>query len=210
MNQVRRLYVEKKAGFDGEAKALGNDLRQQLNIPELIDVRVLVRYDVAGLDDEAYEAACASIFSEPMVDRTFGEDLPQGMGEAFAREYLPGQYDQRADSAAQCVQLLTQAERPQVRVATVFGLIGTLNKAQVEAVKEYLINPVDSCKGKWKSSPPWSFCWTHRRMFRSWKGSPPFPGRIRRSFGSRWGWPCPWRMLFLWRTILRSREGIPF
>jgi len=147
MSQVRRLYVEKKPGFDGEAKALCKDLRHQLSLKGLTDVRVLVRYDVAGMDDADYEKACVSIFSEPMVDRIFREELPEGMGQAFAREYLPGQYDQRADSAAQCVQLLTQGARPQVRVATVYGLIGELDGEQLEAVKNYLINPVDSCQG---------------------------------------------------------------
>ena len=147
MSQVRRLYVEKKPGFDGEAQALCRDLRHQLSLKGLTGVRILVRYDVAGMEDDDYAKACVSIFSEPMVDQIFHEELPEGMGQSFAREYLPGQYDQRADSAAQCVQLLTQGARPQVRVATVYGLIGELTGEQLEAVKGYLINPVDSCQG---------------------------------------------------------------
>ncbi|MFR1758890.1 MAG: phosphoribosylformylglycinamidine synthase, partial [Christensenellaceae bacterium] len=147
MSQVRRLYVEKKPGFDGEAQALCRDLRHQLGLKGLTGVRILVRYDVAGMEEDDYAKACVSIFSEPMVDQIFHEELPEGMGQAFAREYLPGQYDQRADSAAQCVQLLTQGARPQVRVATVYGLTGELTGDQLEAVKGYLINPVDSCQG---------------------------------------------------------------
>ncbi|MGI6004972.1 MAG: phosphoribosylformylglycinamidine synthase, partial [Christensenellales bacterium] len=144
---LRRVFVEKKSGFDGEAQSIRHDLRSQLQLPHLENVRVLVRYDVAGLDEATWEKACRTIFSEPMVDNIYQEEMPQGMGHAFARMYLPGQYDQRADSAAQCVQMLTQGEQPNVRVATVFGLIGDLSKADIAAVQNYLVNPVDSMIG---------------------------------------------------------------
>ncbi len=147
MNRVRRIFVEKKPKFDVEAKNLLSALRAQLGLEGLKNVRVLVRYDVAGVTDAEWETACVTVFSEPMVDRTYSE-LPENMGTVIVRELLPGQYDQRADSAAQCVQFLTQGEQPQVRVATVFGLIGELSAADIRKIQSYLINPVDSCVGQ--------------------------------------------------------------
>ena len=102
------------------------------------------RYDVEGLDDETFAAAVPTVFSEPAVDKVYLDELPDTKGYAvFAVEYLPGQYDQRADSAAQCVQLQSQGERPDVRTAKVYLLKGA-TKAQTEAIKKYVINPVDS------------------------------------------------------------------
>ena len=141
---VRRVFVEKRAGFNVEAVQLLSDIRENLAVKGLEDMRVLKRYDISGLDDSEYQAARDSILSEPNCDRIFEDSLPKDEYNYFAVEYLPGQYDQRADSAAQCVQLLTQKERPLVRSATVYGLKGTLSKDELSRIKSYLINPVES------------------------------------------------------------------
>ena len=140
---VRRIYVEKKPGFDVEAGQLYDDLKEQLRLEALQGVRVLCRYDVSGIEEADWAAARDSIFSEPAVDQVFEESF-EADGAVVAWEYLPGQYDQRADSAAQCVQLLTQGVRPEVRTAMVYVLQGALSPQQVESVKDYLINPVES------------------------------------------------------------------
>jgi phosphoribosylformylglycinamidine synthase len=111
MSNVRRIFVEKKPGFDTESVNLVADLKGQLNLPGLERVRLLVRYDVEGMDDASFQVALDTIFSEPAVDTVALEDCPAG-GAVFAVEYLPGQYDQRADSAAQCVQMLTGGDAP--------------------------------------------------------------------------------------------------
>ncbi|WP_353422991.1 phosphoribosylformylglycinamidine synthase [Christensenella massiliensis] len=140
---VKRLFVEKKKGFDVEAQEKLADFTQNLGVP-VKEVRILNRYDVEGLDDETFAAAVPTVFSEPAVDKVYLDELPDTKGYAvFAVEYLPGQYDQRADSAAQCVQLQSQGERPDVRTAKVYLLKGA-TKAQTEAIKKYVINPVDS------------------------------------------------------------------
>ena len=106
--------------------------------------RVFKRYDVSGLSDAEYERAVSAVFSEPNCDEVYFESLPEVQGQVFAVEYLPGQYDQRADSAAQCIQLFTQGERPQVKTATVYVLEGDLDGETVARVKHYIINPVES------------------------------------------------------------------
>ncbi len=146
---VKRLFVEKKKGFDVEAQKLCADFTQNLGVP-VKEVRLLIRYDVEGMDDEAFGAAAQSMFSEPAVDTVYFNEMPDAKGySVFAVEYLPGQYDQRADSAAQCVQLLTRGERPEVRSARVYLLKGA-TKAQMEQIKKYVINPVDSCEATLK------------------------------------------------------------
>ncbi len=144
MGNVKRVYVEKKAGFDGGRKHLLGDLKAQLHIKELSDIRILVRYDVQGLSDAQFELAVKNVFSEPPMDHVFIDKLPDVSGSFFAVEYLPGQYDQRADSAAQCIEFLTQSVRPEIKCATVYALNDGLSKAQIEAIKSYIINPVDS------------------------------------------------------------------
>ena len=139
---VYRVYVEKKPGFDHEAAALYDELKSFLGISALEGVRILNRYDVENIDAALFEQAVANVFSEPMLD-TVSYELPEYTGAIFAAEYLPGQFDQRADSAAQCVQLLRQVERPDVRTATVYILAGELSAADVEAVKKHVINPVE-------------------------------------------------------------------
>ena len=112
---VYRIYVEKKPGFDVEATGLKNELTSLLGIKELSGLRLLNRYDVEGIDEELFNQCADTVFSEPPVDNTYAE-LPASDGVSFAVEYLPGQYDQRADSAAQCIQLLTQKDRPAVQM----------------------------------------------------------------------------------------------
>ncbi|MBR1822210.1 MAG: phosphoribosylformylglycinamidine synthase, partial [Clostridia bacterium] len=139
---VYRVYAEKKPGFDHEAAALYEELKSFLGIEGLAGVRILNRYDVENIDAALFEQAVSNVFSEPMVDDVYRE-LPEYTGAIFAAEYLPGQFDQRADSAAQCVQLLAQVERPDVRTATVYILAGDLSAADIEAVKKHVINPVE-------------------------------------------------------------------
>ena len=141
---VYRVYVEKKPGLDHEAQALKNDLTGLLGITGLQDVRLLNRYDVEGIDRELFESLKKTVFAEPQLD-TVTESLPCVPGAVlFAVEYLPGQFDQRADSASQCIQLISQAERPLVRTARVYLLLGDVTPDQVEKIKKYVINPVES------------------------------------------------------------------
>ena len=141
MNGITRIYVEKKPGFDIEAQNLKSDLRFTLGLNDLTGVRIFKRYDVKGIEGDELERARRIVFSEPNCD-TVSDTLPE-LANAFAVEYLPGQYDQRADSAAQCVQLLTQGDRPQVRTATVYAFEG-VNGDELNRIKHYIINPVES------------------------------------------------------------------
>ena len=139
---VYRIYVEKKTGFDGEAQDLLHELTELLGITRLKGLRLLNRYDVEGIDEALFERAIPTVFSEPPVDVTCRE-LPAAQ-TVFAVEYLPGQFDQRADSASQCIQLLSQGERPDVRSAKVYLLEGELSDADLAEIKKYLINPVEA------------------------------------------------------------------
>ena len=142
---VIRAFVEKKPGFDVEARHIKADLRENLGLTAIEDLRLWNRYDVDGLSQEEFEAARNTIFSEPNVDNVYGEDFEFPADyQVFAMEYLPGQYDQRADSAAQCVQLLTQKERPQVLTARVIAIKGNLSAEEMDKIKSYLVNPVES------------------------------------------------------------------
>ena len=139
---VYRVYVEKKEALANEARALLEDLRAFLGIQSLTGLRLFNRYDLEGISRELFDYAVQTVLSEPQLD-TVTSEVPQG-DTVFAVEYLPGQYDQRADSAAQCIQILSQGERPTVRTARVYVLEGELTAKQVEAVKKYVINPVES------------------------------------------------------------------
>lgn len=142
---VRRVYVEKKPGFDVKARKFMEEITEYLKISGVKNVRILNRYDVEGISDEDYEKAKSTIFSEPPVDFIYEEVLPVKDNEkVFAVEYLPGQYDQRADSCAQCIQLLSGSERPEIRVATVIVIDGNITDQEFEKIKEYYINPVES------------------------------------------------------------------
>lgn len=144
MQSIRRLYVAKKGTFADEAKRLLTDLRENVLITDLRDVKIFHRYDVAGLDDQAFEAAKNMIFSEPPVDAVYDTLPAQPDDTVIAIEYLPGQYDQRADSAMQCLQMLTMKNTSVVRTAQVLVLSGKLTDADVAAIKHYCINPVDA------------------------------------------------------------------
>lgn len=140
---VYRIYVEKKAPYDVEAQHLLEELRSLLGITGLTGLRFLNRYDVEGVSKELFDACVPTVFSEPQIDLAT-ETLPDGADFVFATEYLPGQFDQRAESASECVQLISQGERPAVRSAKVYLLFGKLTEQELAAVKAYVINPVES------------------------------------------------------------------
>lgn len=141
---MNRVFVEKQPEFNTQARELLHDLRDNLNIHHLEGVRVIQRYDVDGLSDTEFAEASRLILSEPQVDVAFGELTLDDNETAFAVEYLPGQYDQRADSAAQCVQILTQGASPLIASAHLIVLRGALSEAEINQVKAYTINAVDS------------------------------------------------------------------
>jgi phosphoribosylformylglycinamidine synthase len=129
---VYRVYVEKKPGLDQEAAALAENIREFLGIRSLERVRLLNRYDLENIGRELFDYAVSVVLSEPQLDDTC-EELPDAQGAAvFGVEYLPGQYDQRADSAAQCIQILSQGERPTVRTAKIYMLYGALTASELE------------------------------------------------------------------------------
>ena len=145
-SQVFRCFVRKRPGFDVEAQGLCRDLREQLGVQGLEAVTILNRYDVEGIDTGVYEQAKGTLFSEPQVDAVYDEDFPRPAGTytMLAVEALPGQFDQRADSAAQCVQLMTGGERPLIVYAKVYVLEGVLSVPELKRIAAYLINPVES------------------------------------------------------------------
>ncbi len=140
---IYRIYVEKKRELAQEAAGLLHELQSLLGISTLTDLRIFNRYDVDHLSEELFEAAVSSVFSEPPVDQVYRElELPGAT--LFAVEYLPGQFDQRADSAAQCIQILSCSDRPTVRSARVYALYGALSDKQLSAIKKHVINPVEA------------------------------------------------------------------
>ncbi|MDO4563534.1 MAG: phosphoribosylformylglycinamidine synthase [Clostridia bacterium] len=142
---MQRIFVEKKIGFDVEARGMLEDLRENLGLKNLQGVRLANRYDIEGLSDEEYERAKSVVFFEPNVDNAYEWEIPVDKDEhVIAIEYLPGQYDQRADSAAVCTQILTQGEKPLVRVARLIILKGALTGEETDRVRHYCLNPVDS------------------------------------------------------------------
>ena len=145
MSNVRRVYVEKKPDFAVQAKELKHEIGSYLGIKTVTGVRVLIRYDVENLSDEIFQAACRTVFSEPPVDVLFQETF--GMEEKariFSVEYLPGQFDQRADSAVQCVKFLKEDEEPIIHSATTYVIEGDITEEEFQAIKNHCINPVDS------------------------------------------------------------------
>lgn len=145
MGNVRRVYVEKKTPYAVAAKELKAEIRSYLDIATLSEVRVLIRYDIENVSQETYEKALGTVFSEPPVDIVYEENLQCEAGDkTFSVEYLPGQFDQRADSAEQCVKLLHESEEPIIRSATTYVLSGSITEEELAKIKEYCINPVDS------------------------------------------------------------------
>ena len=142
---VKRVYVQKKQGFDVEAKGLLGDLKENLLIDNLEDIIMLNRYDVEGITDEVFAKAKNTVFSEPQVDLCFEEEYPfEKEDKVFGVEYLPGQFDQRANSLSECLQILTEGARPISKSAKIYVLKGNLSAEDVEKIKAYIINPVDS------------------------------------------------------------------
>ncbi len=144
MGNVRRVYAEKKPDFAVAAKALSHEIRHYLGIAGVTGVRELIRYDVENISDEVFEKAKITVFSEPPVDDLYEETFDAGDGKAFSVEFLPGQFDQRADSAEQCVRLLNDAETPAIRTAVTYVIYGDVSDAEMEMIKKHCINPVDS------------------------------------------------------------------
>ena len=145
MSNVRRVYVEKKPAYAVQAKELKHEIRSYLGINNMTGVRVLIRYDVENISDEVFEAACKTVFSEPPVDQLYRETFEMGSEDrTFSVEYLPGQFDQRADSAVQCVKFLNEEEDPVIRSATTYVIEGNITDDEFAAIKSYCINPVDS------------------------------------------------------------------
>ena len=145
MGIVRRIYVEKKEPFAVMARELEEEIKSYLGIRDVEKVRVFIRYDVENISDEVFERACKTVFSEPPVDILYKEtiEIPAN-GKVFSVEYLPGQFDQRADSAVQCVRFLKEDEEPIIRTAVTYLIQGSMTDAEVEKIKAYCINPVDS------------------------------------------------------------------
>ena len=145
MSQVKRIYVEKKPDYAVAAKELLENIHDYLGISGVSSARVLIRYDIENISDETYENAKGTIFSEPPVDMLYEEMLPVNDGErAFSVEALPGQFDQRADSAQQCVKLLSEDEEPVIKSATTYLIGGELSDDEFARIKSFCINPVDS------------------------------------------------------------------
>src|SRR6056297_2577213 len=145
LQNVRRIFVEKKAEFDVAVQELYIELKEFLEIKGLKRVRIIQRYDVEGITQEVYEKSRETIFSEPPVDNVYDEEfeIPDET-RVIAIEYLPGQYDQRADSAAQCIQILTHGEKPEIRCAKLILLYGELSEKDYGKIKDYCINPLES------------------------------------------------------------------
>ena len=140
---VYRIYVEKKKGFDHEASALTKEVRELLELSEVESIRVINRYDVEDVEKELFDYSVNTVFSEPQMDNA-SEEIDLAGAEIFAVEYLPGQFDQRADSAAQCIQLIARCDRPTVRTAKVYAVYGNVSDETVAAIKKFVINPVES------------------------------------------------------------------
>ncbi len=149
MSNVKRVYSEKKPEFAVKAKELSEEISSYLNIDTVTNVRVLIRYDIEGITEDTYRKALVTVFSEPPVDIVYEEDFEHRPDEhVFAVEFLPGQFDQRADSAVQCVKLLREDEDVEIKTATVYAVEGSLTDSQLESIKNFCINPVDSREAK--------------------------------------------------------------
>lgn len=141
---MHRIHVQKQEGHDHEARKWFYDLKENLSLAPLTGLRIAQRYDIDGIDERQLQDAASHILSEPQVDEVFPQLVIDQGETAFALEYLPGQFDQRADSAAQCIQILTGGKKPTVFSSRIFVLKGALNQSQLESIKEYVINTVDS------------------------------------------------------------------
>ena len=141
---VKRIFVQKRDGFDVEAKGLLNDLRENLQMNNLEEIKILNRYDVENITNEDFQKAKNTIFSEPQVDVCYEENMPESEGIVFGTEFLPGQFDQRANSLSECLQIITGGEKLTAKSAKIYVLKGNLTDEEIAKIKGYLINPVDS------------------------------------------------------------------
>ena len=144
MGNVRRVYAEKKPAYAVAAKELQSEIKSYLGIKTVTGVRVLIRYDIENVSEETYKKALGTVFFEPPVDDVYEENFELNGAKTFSVEYLPGQFDQRADSAEQCLKLLKEEEEPIIRTATTYVIEGDITDAELEGIKNYCINPVDS------------------------------------------------------------------
>ena len=145
MSSVKRVYVEKKPEYAVAAKELRHEIRHYLGITATEEVRVLIRYDVENISDDTFEKACRGVFAEPPVDVLYREEFPAAENDrVFSVEFLPGQFDQRADSAEQCIRFIKEDEEPVVRTATTYVIDGNISDEEFAAIKNHCINPVDS------------------------------------------------------------------
>ena len=140
---VYRIFVEKKEGLAYESYSLKRDVNRLLGIKGVTDVRILNRYDAENLPKETFDFACKTIFAEPQIDNLY-EEVPEGADRVFAVEYLPGQFDQRANSAEECIQLAFKGDRPSIRSAKVYLLSGDITDEELAEIKKYVINPVEA------------------------------------------------------------------
>ena len=140
---VYRIYVEKKKELANEAKSLKGDLTKLLGINGIDDLRIINRYDAENIDKDLFDYCKTTVFSEPQLDIIYDE-LNIDNAKVFAVEYLPGQFDQRANSAAECIQLISKGERPDIKTATVYVISGDVSDSDINEIKKYVINPVES------------------------------------------------------------------
>ena len=186
---VFRTYVEKRQGLAPECEALLTDCRDFLGVQGLRAARIWNRYDVEGIEAPLFENACRSVFSEPPLDLVSDAADTQDACAVFAVEPLPGQFDQRADSASQCIQLLSQGERPRIRTAKVYALYGMLTDADVEAVKRYVINPSKAARRALQSPKRSPRSLPSRSAFRPSRASPPWTRPGSPHCSPLWGLP---------------------
>ena len=149
---VYRIFVEKKENFNNEAKALYSDITEFLGIKRLTKIRIFNRYDTQNISKKIFDYSIKTVFSEPQIDNVYKELNEAKIENAFifSTEYLPGQFDQRADSAAQCIQIISQGEKPLIKTAKVYALYGKLTKKDIEEIKKYIINPVEIRKANFE------------------------------------------------------------
>lgn len=145
MSNVKRVYVEKKPEFAVAAKGLRHEIRHYLGLQDVTNVRVLIRYDAENISEETFEKACNGVFAEPPVDFLYKEEFPKNeTDKCFSVEFLPGQFDQRADSAEQCIRFIKEDETPVIRTAVTYVIEGGVSDEELQAIKNHCINPVDS------------------------------------------------------------------
>ncbi|NLZ59586.1 MAG: phosphoribosylformylglycinamidine synthase [Lentisphaerae bacterium] len=143
MNSVRRVFIEKKPGFELESRLLLAELRENLPLGNALSLRIFKRYDISGLTDSEYAAAREQLLHEPACEQLYEEELPKTLDQVLAIEYLPGQFDQQAATIAQCLRFLCRKDSPRVRAATIYAFDGLIQKADLQTIKQYMLNPIE-------------------------------------------------------------------